>query len=108
LSLRVLTRCADENIPLTPLFVIGNPTHDNPAQEHTGAKFMKTKTTRSIQLLIFAASVVALMGIRFLEPNIGRAQTTQDPATQTAKPFDQAAALENLRKTIAGQENKPS
>ena len=69
---------------------------------------MKTKTTRSIQLFILAASVVALLGIRFLEPNIGRAQTTQDPATQTAKPFDQAAALENLRKVIAGQENKPA
>jgi hypothetical protein len=28
--------------------------------------------------------------------------------TQSAKPFDQAAALENLRRAITGQENKPA
>jgi len=67
---------------------------------------MKTKTT-SIKPFIFAALAVALVGIRFSGPIAGRAQS-QDPATQTAKPFDQAAALENLRKMIAGQENKPA
>ncbi|MEK6333792.1 MAG: c-type cytochrome [Acidobacteriota bacterium] len=69
---------------------------------------MKTNTTIRIQLFILAASAVALLGIRALGPTIGRAQTSQDPATQTSKPFDQAAALENLRKAIAGQENKPA
>lgn len=68
---------------------------------------MKTNPTRSIKLFLFAALAVALLGIRFFGPTIGRAQS-QDPATQTAKPFDQALALENLRKAIAGQENKPA
>jgi len=71
-----------------------------------GRSSMKTKTT-SIKPFILAALVVALVGIRFFGSIAGRAQS-QDPATQTAKPFDQAAALENLRKTIAGQENKPA
>lgn len=69
---------------------------------------MKTNTSIRIQLFILAAAVVALLGIRSFGPTIGLTQTSQDPATQTAKPFDQAAALENLRKAIAGQENKPA
>src|SRR5262245_41228421 len=68
---------------------------------------MKMKTTRSVQLCLFAVSVVALVGTRSVGPTSSRAQR-QDPPTQTAKPFDQAAALENLRKAIAGQENKPA
>ena len=68
---------------------------------------MKTNPTIRIQLFILAALAVALVGIRFFGLTTGRAQS-QDPATQTAKPFDQAQALENLRKTIAGQENKPA
>jgi len=68
---------------------------------------MKTKPTGSIKFLTFAALAVALLGIRSFGPTIGRAQG-QDPATQTTKPFDQAQALENLRKAIAGQENKPA
>jgi hypothetical protein len=68
---------------------------------------MKTKPTGSIKFLTFAALAVALLGIRSFGPTIGRAQS-QDPATQTTKPFDQAQALENLRKAIAGQENKPA
>ena len=67
---------------------------------------MKTKIG-TVRLFIFAALTVALLGIRSFGPNIGLARN-QDPATQTAKPFDQAAALENLRKAIAGQENKPA
>jgi hypothetical protein len=68
---------------------------------------MKTKPTGSIKFLTFAALAVALLGIRSFGPTIGRAQG-QDPATQTTKLFDQAQALENLRKAIAGQENKPA
>ena len=68
---------------------------------------MKTNTIR-IQLFILATLAVALPGIRAFGPNISRAQTSQDTTTQTAKPFDQAQALENLRKAIAGQENKPA
>jgi len=69
---------------------------------------MKTKTTIRIQLFILTALAVPLVGIKSFQPIVGRAQTSQDPETQTAKPFDQAQALENLRKTIAGQENKPA
>ena len=68
---------------------------------------MKTNTTDRIRLGILAVLVVALFGVRFLGPMIVRAQNNQTPA-QTEKPFDQAQALENLRKSIAGQENKPA
>ena len=69
---------------------------------------MKITSTTRISLFILATLAVTLLGIRFLGPNTGRAQTSQDPATQAAKPFDQALALENLRKAIAGNENKPA
>lgn len=69
---------------------------------------MKIHRIRILNLFILAASAVALLGIKAFDPTIGRAQTSQDPANQTAKPFDQALALENLRKGIAGQENKPA
>ena len=69
---------------------------------------MKTNTCISIRFLTLVAFAVALAGIRFLGPAIGRAQTSQEPVTQTAKPFDQVQALENLRKTTAGHENKPA
>jgi photosynthetic reaction center cytochrome c subunit len=69
---------------------------------------MKTNTSIRIQLFILAALAVALLGIRLSGPIAGQAQSSQDPATQTVKPFDQAQALENLRKAIAGQENKPA
>lgn len=69
---------------------------------------MKTNTTASIRLFILAALTVALLGMRFLPPMIVRAQNPQAPAPQTEKPFDQAQALENLRKAIAGKENKPA
>jgi len=68
---------------------------------------MKTNTTIRIQLFILAALSVALLGIRFFRPVAARAQG-QEPATQTEKPFDQAQALADLRKAIAGQENKPA
>ena len=69
---------------------------------------MKITRTRHFNLFILTAFAVALLGIRAFGPVIGRAQSSQDTTTQTAKPFDQAVALENLRKAIAGQENKPA
>jgi hypothetical protein len=69
---------------------------------------MKTRTTIRIQLFILAALAGTVVGLRFPGPTASRAQNNQAPATQAAKPFDQAAALENLRKAIAGQENKPA
>ena len=38
----------------------------------------------------------------------GQTQNNQAAASQNAKPFDQAQALADLRKAIAGQENKPA
>jgi Photosynthetic reaction centre cytochrome C subunit len=76
--------------------------------EKSGAKIMKNNSTCRITLFILATLAVTLLGIRSFGPTTGRAQTSQDPATQTAKPFDQAQALERLRKAIAGQENKPA
>ena len=69
---------------------------------------MKTNRTRHVVLFVLAASAVTLLGLRALGPTIGRAQASQDTTAQVAKPFDQALALENLRKAIAGQENKPA
>ena len=69
---------------------------------------MKTKRSRHVVLFSLAILAVSLLANRALGPTIGRAQTTRDPLTQAAKPFDQALALENLRKAIAGQENKPA
>jgi photosynthetic reaction center cytochrome c subunit len=74
----------------------------------SGAKFVKTKTTTRVRLFILAALALALPGVRFLAPKIVRAQNNQAPATQIEKPFDQAQTLENLRKAISGQENKPA
>jgi len=69
---------------------------------------MKANTTGSMRLFILATLAVALLGVRFLAPMIVRAHNNQELTTQTGKPFDQAQALENLRKAIAGQENKPA
>lgn len=68
---------------------------------------MKRKTPSALGLIVFAVSIAALLGVRFLPPTAVRAQNNQT-AVQDEKPFDQAAALENLRKAIAGQENKPA
>jgi hypothetical protein len=67
---------------------------------------MKTRTAIPLGLLIFSALLASLLGIKFAKPAIVRAQDT--PATTQEKPFDQAAALENLRKAIAGKEDKPA
>jgi len=68
---------------------------------------MKTNPASSIKLFIFPVLALALLGFRSFGPATSRAQS-QEPTAQTAKPFDQAVALENLRKAIAGQENKPA
>ena len=68
---------------------------------------MKTNRTRHVVLFGLSILVVSLLATPVLGPTIGRAQS-QDTTSQTAKPFDQALALENLRKAIIGQENKPA
>jgi hypothetical protein len=68
---------------------------------------MKTKRTRRcrfVRLRNFGGESPA--NKPSAQPSAGPDHT--EPATQTAKPFDQAGALENLRKAIAGQENKPA
>jgi hypothetical protein len=68
---------------------------------------MNTRTPAALSLIVSAVSLAALLGVRFLPPIDAHAQNNQT-AIQNEKPFDQAAALENLRKAIAGQENKPA
>ncbi|HEV7397802.1 MAG TPA: c-type cytochrome [Pyrinomonadaceae bacterium] len=68
---------------------------------------MSARTTSSITLSILGVLALALIEVRFLAPTNVRAQNSQ-ASTQTEKPFDQAQALADLRKAIAGQEDKPA
>jgi hypothetical protein len=68
---------------------------------------MSARTICNITLSILGVLALLLLGVRFLAPTIVRAQNNQAP-TQTERPFDQAQALADLRKAIAGQENKPA
>ncbi|HEV7473733.1 MAG TPA: c-type cytochrome [Pyrinomonadaceae bacterium] len=74
---------------------------------------MKKQITRGAGVVLFAASLV--LGVTLVwsqtSDNV-KAQNgqTHDKTTtsQSDKPFDQAQALADLRKAIAGQENKPA
>lgn len=75
---------------------------------------MKKQLTRGAGVMSLAASLI--LGVMLVcsqtSDNV-KAQTGQTPDTQTTtsqsdKPFDQAQALANLRKAIAGQEDKPA
>ena len=75
---------------------------------------MKKQLTRGAGVMSLAASLI--LGVMLVcsqtSDNV-KAQTGQTPDTQTTtsqsdKAFDQAQALANLRKAIAGQEDKPA
>ena len=75
---------------------------------------MKKQLTRGAGVMSLAATLI--LGVMLVcsqtSDNV-KAQTGQTPATQTTtsqsdKPFDQAQALADLRKAIAGQEDKPA
>lgn len=75
---------------------------------------MKKQLTRGAGVMSLAATLI--LGVMLVcsqtSDNV-KAQTGQTPDTQTTtsqsdKPFDQAQALADLRKAIAGQEEKPA
>ena len=75
---------------------------------------MKKQLTRGAGVMSLAATLI--LGVMLVcsqsSDNI-KAQTGQTPDTQTTtsqsdKPFDQAQALADLRKAIAGKEDKPA
>lgn len=69
---------------------------------------MEKKITRCVGVIILAA--LALVGVKLVDPQASgnvKAQNQTTPS-QAEKTFDQAQALADLRKVIAGQENKPA
>ena len=75
---------------------------------------MKKQLTRGAGVMSLAATLIfGVMLICSPTSDNVKAQTGQTPDTQTTtsqsdKPFDQAQALADLRKAIAGQEDKPA
>lgn len=69
--------------------------------------------TRGAALSVAATLVLGVTLVCFRTSNNvkaqnGQASNTQTPHSQSDKPFDQAQALADLRKAIAGQEDKPA
>lgn len=79
---------------------------------------MKQQTSRVSRVFLVVALASICVGVKFISTRTSanvkteNAQNTQTPANQTPtqadKPFDQAQALADLRKAIAGQEAKPA
>jgi uncharacterized protein len=59
-------------------------------------------------VLVMAPGLLSMSWMRASISVIAQATSSQNPPIQEEKPFDQKQALENLRKKIVGQENKPS
>jgi hypothetical protein len=72
---------------------------------------MKKQITRGVVTLV---ALALILGVKLVGPQTSinvkaeNAQNNQTTPSQNEKPFDQAQALADLRKTIAGQENKPA
>ena len=75
---------------------------------------MKKQLTRGAGVMSLAASLI--LGVMLVcsqtsdnvKAQTGQTPDTQKTTSQSEKPFDQAQALANLRKAIAGQEDKPA
>ena len=71
-----------------------------------------TQTTISgIRIVCLVGLAVVCLGVKLIGTKANAGIPVRDMQTtpsQTDKPFDQAQALADLRKTIAGQENKPA
>jgi photosynthetic reaction center cytochrome c subunit len=65
-------------------------------------------TTMVALALILGASLVGPQTSVNVEAGNSQPQNNQTTPSQNEKPFDQAQALADLRKTIAGRENKPA
>ena len=75
---------------------------------------MKNQTNRGVRVFLVVALASICVGVKLMNTQTGidvkaeSPQNTQTPASQNDKPFDQAQALADLRKTITGQETKPA
>jgi anti-sigma factor ChrR (cupin superfamily) len=75
---------------------------------------MKKQITRGAGVMSLAATLI--LGVTLVcsqtSDNVkaqnGQTSNNQTPASQSDKPFDQAQALADLRKAIAGREDKPA
>jgi hypothetical protein len=75
---------------------------------------MKKQSTRDVGIITLAAALilgVMLVGLQTsdsVKAHNSQNANSQTTTSQVEKPFDQAQALADLRKTIAGQEQKPA
>jgi hypothetical protein len=74
---------------------------------------MKNQVTRGACAVLFAATLFLVLLVYSQTSDNAKAQNAQAndkqaTASQGDKPFDQAQALADLRKAIAGQEDKPA
>lgn len=75
---------------------------------------MKNQVTRGAGVVLFAATLILAVVLVYSQTSDNakaqnvQAQDKQATTSQSDKPFDQAQALENLRKAIAGREDKPA
>ena len=75
---------------------------------------MKKQNTRDVGIITLAAVLilgVMLVGLQTsdsVKAHNSQNANSQTTTSQAEKPFDQAQALADLRKAIAGQENKPA
>lgn len=61
-----------------------------------------------LALISICLGVKLMSAMTTIDVKAEGARHEQTPVGQTEKPFDQAQALADLKKTIAGQENKPA
>jgi hypothetical protein len=71
---------------------------------------MKRPSTKALKIAMLLAAAFVVFTMKLSVTNTGATVQTTAPTatTQDQKPFDQEAALAELRKRIAGQENKPA
>jgi hypothetical protein len=72
---------------------------------------MRTPCVTGIKASVLLAVVLGLAAVNRMDETItaaAQANSSQQPALQEEKPFDQKQALADLRKKLVGQENKPS
>ena len=65
-------------------------------------------TTLAVLAMVLGVKLVGLQTSGNVKAQNSKPQSNQTTTSQNEKPFDQAQALADLRKTIAGQENKPA
>ena len=71
---------------------------------------MKKSIASGVRVVTLVALAAVCLGVKLMSTKTSASiqPQNQTPASQNEKPFDQAQALADLRKTIAGQENKPA